>query len=127
MHIDGAEVFNFVQLKVPPLIEEMFSVCQMDKNEIDYYLFHQPNKFMLKKLADKLNIPYEKLFMNIVETYGNPSGASIPVVAIHNLGSKLIDHEYTCCLSAFGSGLAWGAMIIKIGRMHFCEFIESAL
>jgi 3-oxoacyl-[acyl-carrier-protein] synthase-3 len=127
LHMDGTEVFNFVQVCVPPMIDRMMQDLGMTVDDIDYYLFHQPNKFMLKKLADKMQVPHEKMFMNIVENYGNPSGASIPVNIVHNLRETITGQEYTCCLSAFGSGLAWGAIVMKLGNMDFCEMIESDL
>ncbi len=125
LKMDGSEVFTFVQTEVPPLIEETLKFANQDKDHIDWFLFHQPNKFMLKKLAEKLEIPYEKLPMNIVENFGNPSGASIPIDIVHNLGSLVLDNKYNCCLSAFGSGLTWGAMTIELGGMDFCEMLIS--
>ena len=127
LHMDGAEVFNFVQIEVPPMINSFFADYDLKKDEIDYFLFHQPNKFMLQKLADKLEIPHEKLFMNVVENYGNPSGASIPVNIALNLNEKLLDHRYHCCLAAFGSGLTWGAMAMDLGNMDFCEEMVTGL
>lgn len=127
LHMDGAEVFNFVQTEVPPMLDSFFTDYGLQKDDIDYYLCHQPNKFMLQKLADKLGIPHEKMFMNIVENYGNPSGASIPVNIAMNLKERILDHRYHCCLAAFGSGLAWGAIVMDIGRMDFCEEIITDL
>lgn len=127
LHMNGGEVFNFVQREVPPMLEDMFQKYGIDKEKLDYYLFHQPNKFMLEKLADKIEVPYEKLFMNVVEEYGNPSGASIPTVVVHNLKDEMKTGAYDCCLSAFGSGLTWGAMVMKLGNMDFCEEIQTEL
>lgn len=124
LHMDGAEVFNFVQRCVPTLIDETLKDIGANVDDMDYYLFHQPNKFMLKKLADKIGIPYEKMFMNIVENLGNPSGASIPINICFNLGNKLLEEEYKCCLSAFGSGLSWGSMVMYLGKLDFCEMKE---
>lgn len=56
----GDEVFNFVQVEVPPMINELLKRASLEKNKVDYYMFHQPNRFMLQKLADKLGIPREK-------------------------------------------------------------------
>ncbi|PWW08316.1 3-oxoacyl-[acyl-carrier-protein] synthase-3 [Paenibacillus cellulosilyticus] len=125
LKMDGSEVFTFVQTEVPPLIEETLKLADQDKEHIDWFLFHQPNKFMLKKLAEKLEVPYEKVPMNVVENFGNPSGSSIPIDIVHNLGSLVMDNQYNCCLAAFGSGLAWGAMTIELGRMDFCEMLIS--
>ncbi len=125
LHMDGAEVFNFVQTKIPPMLEETFQSLNIRKEDIDYYLFHQPNKFMLKKLADKIGVPYEKMFMNVVENFGNPSGASIPMNIVYNIRNLLINNKFTCCLSAFGSGLTWGIMVMQLGDFDFCDLIES--
>lgn len=127
MHMDGSAVFNFVQTEVPPLIEHALKETGNQVDDIDYYLFHQPNKFMLQKLAEKIGIPFEKLPMNLVENYGNPSGASIPLVTVHNLRDQLKERRYQCCLSAFGSGLAWGAMVMELGCLENCEMIVSNL
>ncbi len=127
MHMDGSAVFNFVQTKVPPLIQSVFKNTGYSVDDIDYFLFHQPNKFMLQKLAEKIGIPFEKLPMNLVENYGNPSGASIPLVTVHNLREQLKEKSYRCCLSAFGSGLAWGAMTMELGKLQNCEMIVSEL
>jgi 3-oxoacyl-[acyl-carrier-protein] synthase III len=125
LKMEGSEVFTFVQTQVPPLIDETLNFAERRKEDIDWFLFHQPNKFMLKKLAEKLGIPYEKVPMNIVENFGNPSGASIPINIVYNLGQDVVNNTYQCCLSAFGSGLTWGAMTIELGGMDFCEMLIS--
>ncbi len=125
--MNGADIFNFVLSNVPSLIETALRECEIKKEQIDYYLFHQPNKFMLEKLADELQIPYERMFMNIVENFGNPSGASIPINIVFNMRENAKREEKLCCLSAFGSGLTWGIIIMQIGNMDFCELIESNL
>ena len=109
------------------MIEELMKFSGKNKDEIDWYLFHQPNKFMLQKLADKLEVPHDKMFMNVVEEFGNSSGSVIGINIVYNLGSKLKDHVYECCLAAFGGGMSWGAMIMQLGNMSFCELIESNL
>ena len=77
------------------------------------FWFHQSNKFMLQKLAERAGIPFEKLPMNLV--------------AIENLQDKPVTDNFKCCLPAFGSGLAWGAIIMKIGNSEHCELIVSNL
>ena len=90
----GDAVFNFVQTKIPPMIEELLDDTGVKKEEVDYFLFHQPNKFMLKKLADKLGIPYEKMPMNVVENFGNANSVTIPTAITHNLENKLINERF---------------------------------
>lgn len=127
MHMDGSAVFNFVQLMVPPLIESILKDSGNSVEDIDYFLFHQPNKFMLQKLAQKVGIPFEKLPMNLVEQCGNPSGSSIPLVTVLNCKEEMEKGKYKCCLSGFGSGLAWGAIVMDIGNMEHCDYIISDL
>lgn len=127
MHMEGSDVFNFVQTEVPPMLEHAFKEAGKTIDDIDCFLFHQPNRFMLQKLAEKSGLPFEKLPMNLVENYGNPSGASIPLTAILNYKDMLLKEKKMCCLSAFGSGLSWGAMFMEIGRLSHCEMIETQL
>lgn len=125
--MDGSGVFNFVQTEVPPMLQGAFERTGKCVDEFDWFFFHQPNRFMLQKLAEKAGLPTEKLPMNLVENFGNPSGASIPITAIFNCKEELLGKKNNCCLSAFGSGLAWGVVFINIGELDHCEMIESDL
>ena len=120
----GDEVFNFVQREVPPMIDELIAKADINKSEIDYFMFHQPNKFMLKKLADKMDVPYEKMPNNVVENYGNASGVSIPTAICHNISEKILKRDFTLCFAGFGVGLTWASILMKVGNLDFCKFIE---
>ncbi len=120
----GDEVFNFVQREVPPLVEDLLIRAGVKKDDIDYFMFHQPNKFMLNKLADKLGVPRTKMPANIVENFGNASGVSVPTVITYNLGKRLIEESFKLCLAGFGVGLTWVAMLIEAGKLKFCEIYE---
>lgn len=123
----GSKVFNFVQKEVPPMIEELLEYSGYSKEQIDWFLFHQPNRFMVQKLAERLKVPMEKMPCNIVETFGNSSGSCVPVNIAYNLGDKLLMNDYLCCLSGFGSGLTWAAAVMNLGHLDFCEYIISDL
>ena len=127
IYMDGSSIFNFVQTEVPPMLLGALRRNQKSVGDFDYFFFHQPNKFMLEKLADKAGIPKGKLPMNLVENFGNPSGASIPLTAIFNCKEDLLHNKNKCCLSAFGSGLAWGVVFMDIGMLQHCEMIEADL
>lgn len=125
--MDGSAVFNFVQKEIPPAIEELLDYAHKTKDEIEWYLFHQPNKFMVQKLCQRMGIPFEKMPANIVETFGNSSGSCVGVNITYNLGEKALDHRYLCCLSGFGGGLAWVSAVMEIGDMDFCKMIVTEL
>ena len=120
----GDDVFNFVQREVPPMIESLLEKAGCSKNAVDYYMFHQPNKFMLGKLADKLGVPREKMPANIVENYGNASGVSIPTVVTHNLGDRLTRESLMICFAGFGVGLTWAALLMRLENLKFNEIIN---
>ena len=122
--MQGGAVFNFMQTEVPPLIEEILDFAGKSKDEIDWYMFHQPNMFMVDKLADALGVPHEKMPSNIVTYFGNASGITIPTNICYNLGNKLLNDEYSVCLSGFGVGLTWGGIVLRMGKLDFCEIAE---
>jgi len=120
----GDEVFNFVQTKVPEMLFDMFEKLGIDKTYFDYYFFHQPNKFMLEKLAEKINIPYEKMPNNICEKYGNGSNITVPLNICENLGAKALTESYRVCLGGFGVGLTWSLIKWKLEKLDFCKIIN---
>lgn len=124
LNMKGDLVFNFVQREVPPMIEHILQRSGHSKDEIDYYMFHQPNKFMLTKLADKLGVPHAKMPNTVVENFGNASGVSIPTAITFNLGDKLLNSSYLMVMSGFGAGLNWNALVMKMGNLTFCESID---
>lgn len=125
--MNGSMVFNFVQKEVPPLINEILAYANMSKEDMDVFFFHQPNKFMLQKLAERMEVPYEKIPMNIVGTFGNSSGSTVPVDITYNYGERLEQETVKCCMSGFGSGLTWTAAVMEFGNLDFCRLIESNL
>ena len=82
------------------------------------------NKFMLNKLADKINVPRNKVPSNIVEKYGNSSGVCIPITICDNIGSDLEKNIYNVCFAGFGVGWTFGAAILELGELKFNRIIE---
>jgi 3-oxoacyl-[acyl-carrier-protein] synthase-3 len=120
----GDAVFNFVQTKVPEMIQEMFDTLKIDKSYFDYYLFHQPNKFMLEKLAQKMEIPYEKMPNNICQKYGNGSSITVPLNVCENIGERALTDSFKVCFGGFGVGLTWSIIKWKLGKLDFCKIIN---
>lgn len=120
----GDDVFNFVLNKVPEQIENLLKKQNLTKEDIDYFICHQPNKFMLQKLADKLKVSCEKLPNNIVENFGNASGVTIPTCLSFNFNEILMKDTFKVCLSGFGIGLSWASMLIEIGKLKFNKIVN---
>ena len=121
--MDGSAIFNFVQIEVPPLVDGLLSRAGVSVEAVDYFLCHQSNRFMLQKLADKMNIPHVKMPNNVVENFGNSSGASIPVAITLNLAETIKNGDALVCLVGYGAGLTWAAMLMRMNKLTFCEII----
>lgn len=124
LRMDGSAVFNFVQVEVPPMIDSLLAAAGADRRAVDWFLFHQPNRFMLQKLADKMEIPHAKMPSNVVEHFGNSSGVTIPMAIALNLRDRIVAERFRVCLAGFGVGLTWGSMLLPLGGMDFCELID---
>jgi 3-oxoacyl-[acyl-carrier-protein] synthase-3 len=121
LRMDGSAVFNFVQTEVPPMIDELLAAANSSVDAVDWFLFHQPNRFMLQKLAEKMRVSPAKMPSNIVERFGNSSGVTIPMAIVTNLSERLSAERFTVCLAGFGVGLTWGSMLLSLGPLGFCE------
>jgi 3-oxoacyl-[acyl-carrier-protein] synthase III len=120
----GDDIFNFVITKVPEMLKTIYKDLKINKKYFDYYFFHQPNKFILEKLANKIEIPNSKLPSNIVENFGNGSGITVPLNICFNLGNKATKKKYKVCLGGFGVGLTWSIIVCNIKKLSFCKIIE---
>lgn len=124
-NMEGSAVFNFIQRDVPPLIHELYDYAGVSKDNIDYYMFHQPNRYILEKLTERMKVPAERMPMNIVEKYGNSNASTIPMVITDNYADVLTGSQKLCCLSGFGSGLSWSAAIMNMGKLDVCKMLIS--
>ena len=122
--MDGTAVFNFVQRAVPPMIDDLLLQANCPEPSIDYYLFHQPNRFMLEKLAAKMKVHPSRMPNNVVEKFGNSSGATIPTNIVLNLDKQLANQSLNVCLAGFGAGLTWSSMLTQLGPLRFCSLQE---
>ncbi len=123
----GDDVYNFTVNEVIELIEEMVSTSSLTKEDIDYYMLHQPNRFILQNMAKKMDIPEDKMPNNIVGLFGNSSSAALPVNIVYNLGEILERRELTFLLSGFGIGLSWNTALMKLGNLNFCKMVGHSL
>ena len=55
LYMNGGAIFNFTLDAVPAMMKEVLKKNSVDKDEIDYYVFHQANKFMLNNIQQECN------------------------------------------------------------------------
>lgn len=122
--MQGDAVFNFVQTKVPEMVNQIYTDLNISDDNIDYYFFHQPNKFMLEKLADKMKVDRVKVPNNIVGKYGNGSGITVPLNICENLGANALGNTYNVILGGFGVGLTWSMIVCELSNLEYCQIID---
>ncbi len=120
----GDAVFNFVMQKVPPMIQSLLHESGTDIAQVDGFLFHQPNPFMLKKLAGKLGVPLDKMPIDLVQRFGNSSGVSIPAVLCSNYNKNYFGQRRLMCMAGFGVGLTWGSLLMPMQDLSFINVLE---
>ena len=112
MTINGREVYQMAVRKIVETIDECLDKCGMTTKDIDMLVSHQMNARIIESAAKRLNLPDEKVFVNI-DKYGNTSAASIPIALDECLRSGKIKKGDNVILVTFGAGLTWGANVIK--------------
>lgn len=111
LFMDGQEIFMFTLMKVPKMIKEVLAKNSLQKEDIDLYVFHQANKYMLEHLRKKLKIEEEKFFVNLANL-GNTVSSTIPIALCEAREKGQLKGKVL--LAGFGVGLSWGATILKI-------------
>ncbi len=112
MKMDGTAIFLMSIKKVPTLINETLEKNQLQMNDIDYFIFHQANSFMLETLRKKIKIPKEKFFNDIRYT-GNTVASSIPIALNQLIKENKIQKGMKILLAGFGLGYTLGATVIE--------------
>ena len=113
LFMNGPEIFNFTNIAVPKAIEECLVKNKMTLDDIDYFIFHQANKYMIEYLRKKIGIPKEKYYINMLLT-GNTVSATIPIAINDAIKNGKIVKGNKVLLCGFGVGYSWGAVLIEI-------------
>jgi len=122
-YMDGYGVFEFVITEVPKQIKSLFSSAQLSKDMIDYYVFHQANRFMNDHLTRKLKLDND-IVPQCLDRYGNTSSVSIPLTMVSELKDDLNGSSKRILLSGFGVGLSLGSAIIELDNAMVCDLVE---
>jgi 3-oxoacyl-[acyl-carrier-protein] synthase-3 len=121
--LDGMEVFSFGIYRAPQTVNNLCEEYGLDKEKVDYFLFHQANLMMNEKIRKKLKLPEEKVPNNLKD-FGNTSCASIPLLMVTNIRNELISRELSVILCAFGVGLSWGSVFVKLDKIKCPALLE---
>ena len=118
--MNGLNLFNFTLQAVPRSINLVLKKYKLKIYEIDYFIFHQANKYMLESLRDKLKIDKNKFYINL-KNKGNTTSSSIPIAIHECLKEKLIKEKMKVLICGFGVGYSWSTTILEVEK----KFLNS--
>ncbi|MHB0896052.1 MAG: 3-oxoacyl-ACP synthase III family protein [Spirochaetales bacterium] len=111
LFMNGPEVFNFSIRVVPESIRKILDKHKLDLQDIDLFVFHQANKFMLDFLRKKMKIPENKFYIDM-QDIGNTVSATIPIALKRAEEKGFLRKGNIVLVIGFGVGLSWGSTII---------------
>jgi 3-oxoacyl-[acyl-carrier-protein] synthase III len=113
--MNGQEIYRFAVKQVPEILQKALFRAELTAQNIDWLLLHQANQRILDAVAQRLNIPSEKVISNLAK-YGNTSAASIPLALDEQVRQGKVQAGDVIAAAGFGAGLTWGAAIFEWGR-----------
>lgn len=112
LHMNGTEIFTFTQKNVPIVVKDTLTKNNLQQSDIDLFVFHQANKYMLNFLRKKIKIDEDKFYYFMSEV-GNTVSNTIPIALYEaNKEGRL---KGNVLISGFGVGYSWGGAILKFG------------
>lgn len=112
LYMDGGGIFNFTLDAVPAMMKNVLSKNKMEKDDVDFYVFHQANKFMLNTIRKVCVLPKDKFYVNLEQT-GNTVSSTVLIALKQCLENGAIHKGMNVMVSGFGVGLSWGGTILK--------------
>lgn len=109
LYMHGGNVFNFTADVVPPMVEELLEKSRLKQGEVDLWVFHQANKYMINYLRKLLDIDKEKFYI-YMQTVGNTVSSTIPIALCE--AHKEDRLHGNILLAGFGVGLSWGGVML---------------
>lgn len=111
LYMNGAEIFSFTQKNVPIVVRQTLEKNCLSMDDINMFIFHQANSYMLNFLRKKIKIAPEKFFINMAEI-GNTVSNSIPIALVDAQNEGKLSGPILIC--GFGVGYSWGGTTLNI-------------
>ena len=121
--LNGMNVFSFGISETPKSVNSLIDTFCLDKEKIDYFIFHQANLLMNEKIRKKLKLPVEKVPYSLKE-FGNTSSATIPLTMVTELIKDLSEKKLQHIACGFGVGLSWGSMCFTTDHIVCPPLVE---
>ncbi len=112
LYMNGVAIFHFAISAVPRTVQALLAKLSLAMSDIDLFLFHQANKYMIDYLIKKMKIPLERTHMYL-ENVGNTSGSTIPLLLADAWCEGKVKPGANVLAIGFGVGLSWAATVIR--------------
>jgi 3-oxoacyl-[acyl-carrier-protein] synthase-3 len=112
LYMNGPQIFDFTLRVVPEMCSSLLQNAGLSSDDVDHFVFHQANKFMIEHLRLKVGLHASKVAIEMAE-HGNTVSASIPIVICEMLKSKKIKPGHTLALLGFGVGYSWAGGCVR--------------
>lgn len=112
LYMNGGNIFNFTLEAVPVMMKEILEKNNLNQDQIDYYVFHQANKFMLNTIRKVCVLPKDKFYVNLATT-GNTVSSTVLIGMKDCIDNGTIKKGDIVMATGFGVGLSWGGTILK--------------
>jgi len=110
--MEGRYVFKHAVSRMPEVLLATLGAASLKIEDIDLYLFHQANLRINEAVAQRLEIPEEKVFNNI-QKYGNCSAGAIPMLLAEATRQGRLRPGQLVSMTAFGSGFTWASAVAR--------------
>jgi len=114
IHMNGSEIFSFTLKNIPILVNSTLEKNRIKQEEVDLFIYHQANKYMLDFLRKKSKIDEKKFYVYLAEV-GNTVSSTIPIAMCEALKDGSLKKGMKTMLVGFGVGLSWAGCIITLG------------
>lgn len=112
LYMDGTAIMNYTIEYFPALVIDLLNKNSLQMNDIDLFVFHQANKYIMGFLQRKLRIIDEK-FYTFYETVGNTVSSTIPIALKEAIKDGTFTKNMKIMLAAPGLGYSWGGVVVK--------------
>lgn len=110
--MNGKAVYDTATNVVPKNIMEILNRNHLTIDDVDFLLPHQPSIRILKEIAEKVNLPFEKVKTNM-DRYANTSGGTVPIILDETHKNNEFKKGDMLLFAAVGAGWTWGTALYK--------------
>ena len=115
LEMEGHETFLQAVHRLSACTVEVVDHAGLTLEDVDLFVFHQANSRILTAVAERLEVPGERVFDCIAEL-GNTSAASVPLAVSLAVDNGALQPGARVVLGAIGAGLSWGATVVTWGE-----------